>query len=106
MSSDVKRFCAFPSDFVKNIDENQSLNAPSKQHPVSELIELCKKYSWNPPIFSDVTEIGESHEKLFAMSVVVNEQIYRSDSQSTSKKKAKATVAKEALRQIKSVEKH
>ena len=70
------------------------------------MIELCKKYSWNPPIFADVTEIGKSHEKLFAMSVVVNEQIYQSDSQSTNKKKAKATAAKEALKQIKGDEKH
>ena len=39
MSSNVKRFCAFPSDFVKNIDQNESVNAQSKTHPVSELID-------------------------------------------------------------------
>ena len=40
------------------------------------------------------------------MSVIVNEQSYQSDSQCTNKKKAKATAAKEALKQIKGDEKH
>ncbi|OQV18567.1 putative Protein SON [Hypsibius exemplaris] len=66
-------------------------------HPCSALNEACTKRGWGTPAFDLVREEGHAHTKTFLFKVKINGVEYRPTVTGTSKKLAKAEVAKWCL---------
>ena len=69
----------------------------SAVHPCSALNEACTKRGWGTPAFDLVKEEGTAHNKAFLFKVKINGVEYRPTVTGSSKKLAKAEVAKWCL---------
>ena len=96
MSTNVKRFCAFPAELLEQLEKEQG-ESPKVKNPVSELTELCTKRGWSAPEFCKGIE---SETNKFIFKVVVNEKTYQFNTPCKKKKAAEANAANEALKQI------
>lgn len=72
----------------------------SAKHPVSALMELCSKRRWGEPLFSTVSDTGDSHRRKFLMKVQVGGKWYQPSEPSDNKKLAKSSAAKACLEQM------
>ena len=101
MSSNVKMFCAFPTEILEKLAKDES-NESTKKHPVSSLIEFCRKRRWDAPVwdFSTTSNSDSPHTKQFIFKVVVNQKTYQPTEPSGNKKKAKVNAATLALREL------
>ena len=98
MSTNLKKFCAFPSEVLDKIKEEQSEKI--KQHPVNALLELCVKRKLKTPQFSVISEMNSSNEKHYIGKVVVSDITYQSSQPRNKKNKAKSDVAEIAIKAI------
>ena len=98
MSTNLKKFCAFPSEVLEKLKKEQSEKV--KQHPVSLLLELCAKRQWKTPQFTSFSEPGPSKEKQYICKVIVNDIAYQSSKPTNKKNKAKSDAATIALKQL------
>jgi len=72
----------------------------SGKHPVSALIELCQKRRWGEPLFSTVSDTGDSHRRKFLLKVQVGGNWYQPSESSDNKKMARSSAAKACLEQM------
>ena len=98
MSTNLKKFCAFPSEVLDKIDKEQSEKI--KKHPVNALLELCAKRKLKTPQFSVISEMNSSNEKHYIGKVVVSDITYQSTKPRNKKNKAKSDVAEIAIKKI------
>ncbi|ELT98408.1 hypothetical protein CAPTEDRAFT_158003 [Capitella teleta] len=63
------------------------------KHPVSALMELCKRRRWATPTFDQVSEHGPPHRKMFLFKARVNNVDYQPNVASGTKKAAKLNAA-------------
>jgi hypothetical protein len=99
MSTNVKRFCAFPDELLEKVEKDIEPKSVEK-HPISALIEHCAKLRWKAPSFSIAFASGPVHKKQFIFKVVVNEQTFQPESPTINKKKAKSDAASLALKNL------
>lgn len=66
--------------------------------PVSNLLEICAKNSWDFPDFNLINQVGPSNEPVFTITCAFKE--YRTEGCSRTKKDAKKLAAKQMIEQI------
>ena len=83
-----------------NLQPNTTQATKEGKHPVSVLQELCTQLKWGPPSYNLILAEGPPHLREFQYEVRVNNDIFRPEGKSRTKKDAKTATAAKALEEL------